>query len=156
MAHFICFLCSIFNNTGLRESLHSVLIHMGLYDPLGVATADHLPPSPRVPYSLLLSHQSFTTSMNLLYSLPRFLLICSTIFKILCLIQSLSLLCTCSDHLNLACPTLSTELFYSFLIFSILVTMIEIHSTPNSATPVCFSSLSVPQSPDQNNFLLNF
>lgn len=34
--------------------------------------------------------------------------------------------------------------------------MIEIHSTPNSATPVCGTDREEKQSPDQNNlFLLN-
>lgn len=58
--------------------------------PLGVTTADHLPP-----YHLCMS--SFMTSTNLL----------SSFFNILCPVFALLHLCTCPNHLNLASQTLS-------------------------------------------------
>ena len=72
---------------------------------------------------------SFTTSINLLFGLPRFLFPGNSIFSILLPIYPSSFLSTCPYHLSLAsrvfspnCPTCAVPLMYSFLILSILVT----------------------------------
>ncbi|KAF7644357.1 hypothetical protein LDENG_00223490, partial [Lucifuga dentata] len=52
---------------------------------------------------------SFTTSINLLFGLPLGLLPGSSNLSILLPICSLSLLCTCPNHLSLASLTLSPK-----------------------------------------------
>ncbi|KAF7653156.1 hypothetical protein LDENG_00086470, partial [Lucifuga dentata] len=91
---------------------------------------------------------SFTTSINLLFGLPLGLLPGSSNLSILLPICSLSLLCTCPNHLSLASLTLSPKhltcavpLMYSFLILSILVTPKENLSILVSATSSSASCL---------------
>uniref|UniRef100_A0A8C4N0J5 Uncharacterized protein n=1 Tax=Eptatretus burgeri TaxID=7764 RepID=A0A8C4N0J5_EPTBU len=89
-------------------------------------------------------------SMNLFFGLPLLLLPGGSIFNILLPIYSVSLLCTCPNHLNLASltlspnhPTCAVPLIYSFLILSILVTPNENRSIFNSATSSSASCLIV-------------
>lgn len=94
--------------------------------PLGVVKVDHLPSSHPILTSFSITSTlcmpSFTISMNLLWGLPLFLLVCSSIFGILCPVYRLSLLCTCSNCLSsaalifsLVCSTWAVPLIYSFL-----------------------------------------
>ena len=76
---------------------------------------------------------SFISSINLLFGLPLDLLSGSSNLIILLLIYSLSLLCTCPNHLSLtfspkhlACVV---SLMYLFLILSILITHIINHTS---------------------------
>ncbi|KAF7650345.1 hypothetical protein LDENG_00127500, partial [Lucifuga dentata] len=97
---------------------------------------------------------SFTTSINLLFGLPLGLLPGSSNLSILLPICSLSLLCTCPNHLSLASLTLSPKhltcavpLMYSFLILSIFVTPKEnlsiLVSTTSSSASCLFLSATV-------------
>ena len=72
---------------------------------------------------------SFTTSINILFGLPRFLFPGNSILSILLPIYPSSFLSTCPYHLSLASrvfspnrPTCAVPLMYSLLILSILVT----------------------------------
>ncbi|KAF7645082.1 hypothetical protein LDENG_00210390 [Lucifuga dentata] len=98
---------------------------------------------------------SFTTSINLLFGLPLGLLPGSSNLSILLPICSLSLLCTCPNHLSLASLTLSPKhltcavpLMYSFLILSILVTPKENLSILVSATSSSASCLFLSANAD--------
>ena len=93
---------------------------------------------------------SFTTSINLLFGLPRFLFPGNSIFSILLPIYPSSFLSTCPYHLSLASrvfspnrPTCAVPLMYSFLILSILVTPNENRNIFNSATSISASCLFV-------------
>ena len=84
---------------------------------------------------------SLTTSINLLFDLPRFLSPGSSILSILLPIYPSSFLRTLPYHLSLASrvfsptrPTYAVPLMYSFLILSILVTPNDNRSIMNSAT----------------------
>ena len=91
---------------------------------------------------------SFTTSINLLFGLPRFLFPGNSILSILLPIYPSSFLRRCPYHLSLASrvfspnfPTCAVPLMYSFLILSILVTPNENCNFFNSATSISASCL---------------
>ena len=93
---------------------------------------------------------SFTTSINLLFGLPRFLFPGNSILSILLPIYPSSFLRRCPYHLSLASrvfslnfPTCAVPLMYSFLILSILVTPNENRNIFNSATSISASCLFV-------------
>ena len=86
---------------------------------------------------------SFTTSINLLFGLPRFLFPGNSILSILLPIYPSSFLRRCPYHLSLASrvfspnfPTCAVPLMYSFLILSILATPNENRNIFNSAISV--------------------
>ena len=94
---------------------------------------------------------SFTTSINLIFCLPRFIFPGSSILSILLPISS-SFLRTYPYHLSLtlACrvfspnrPACAVPLMYSFLILSILVTPNENRNIFNSATAISASCIFV-------------
>ena len=93
---------------------------------------------------------SFTTSINLLFGLHRFLFPGNSILSILLPIYPSSFLRRCPYHLGLASrvfspnfPTCAVTLMYSFLILSILVTPNENRNIFNSATSISASCLFV-------------
>ena len=93
---------------------------------------------------------SFTTSINLLFGLSRFLFPGNSILSILLPIYPSSFLRRCPYHLSLASrffsqnfPTSAVPLMYSFLILSIRVTPNENHNIFNSATSISASCLFV-------------
>ena len=93
---------------------------------------------------------SFTTSINLLIGLPRFLFPGNSILSILLPIYPSSFLRRCPYHLSLASrvfsqnfPTCAVPLMYSFLILSIRVTPNANHNIFNSATSISASCLFV-------------
>ena len=95
---------------------------------------------------------SFTTSINLLFGLPRFLFPGNSILIILLpiLLYPSSFLRRCPYHISLASrvfspnfPTCAVPLMYSFLILSILVTPNENRNIFNSATSISASCLFV-------------
>ena len=93
---------------------------------------------------------SFTTSINLLFGLPRFLFPGNSILSILLPIYPSSFLLRCPYHLSLASrvfsqnfPTCAVPLMYSFLILSIRVTPNANHNIFNSATSISASCLFV-------------
>ena len=101
-------------------------------------------------FTLTSAMSSFTTSINLLFGLPRFLFPGNSIFSILLPIYPSSFLSTCPYHLSLASrvfspnrPTCAVPLMYSFLILSILVTPNENRNIFNSATSISASCLFV-------------
>ena len=106
---------------------------------------------------------SFTTSINLLFGLPRFLFPGNSILSILPPIYPSSFLRRCPYHLSLASrvfspnfPTCAVPLMYSFLILSILVTPNEIATSstlPPPSPPLVFSS--VPLSTIRTTFLVS-
>ena len=93
---------------------------------------------------------SFTTSINLLFGLSRFLFPGSSILSILLPIYPSSFLRRCPYHLSLASrvfsqifPTCAVRLMHSFLILSIRVTPNANHNIFNSATSISASCLFV-------------
>ena len=115
---------------------------------------------------------SFTTSINLLFGLPRFLFPSNSILSILLPIYPSSFLSTCPYHLSLASrvfspnrPTCAVPLMYSFLILSILVhscpflslrvlmKIVTSSTLPPPSPPPVFSS--VPPSPTRTTLLVS-
>ena len=93
---------------------------------------------------------SFTTSINLLFGIPRFLFPCNSILSIILPIYTSSFLRRCPYHLSLASrvfspnfPTCATPLMYSFLLLSILATPDGNSNIFNSATSISASCLFV-------------
>ena len=93
---------------------------------------------------------SFTTSINLLFGLPRFLFPGNSILSTLLPAYPSPFLSTCPYHLSLASrvfspnrPTCAVPLMYSFLILSILVTPNENRNIFNFATSISVSCLFV-------------
>ena len=89
---------------------------------------------------------SFTTSINLLFGLPRFLFPGNSILSIHLPIYLSYFLRRCQYHLSLASrvfspnfPTCAVHLMYSFLILSILVTPNENRNIFNSAISISAS-----------------
>ena len=93
---------------------------------------------------------SFTTPINLLFGLPRFVFPGNSILSIILPIYPSSFLSTCPHHLSPASrvfsparPTCAVPLMYSFLILSILVIPNESRNVFNSATSISASCLFV-------------
>ena len=93
---------------------------------------------------------SFTTSIHLLFGLPRFRFPGNSILSIRLPIYPSSFLSTCPYHLSLASrvfspnrPTCAVPLTYSFVILSIPVTPNENRNIFNSATSISASCLFV-------------
>ena len=106
---------------------------------------------------------SFTTSINLLLDLPRFLFHGNSILSILLPIYPSSFLRTCPYHLSLASrvfspnrPTCAVPLMYSFLILpflSLLMKIVTSSTLPPPSPPPVFSS--VPPSPTRTMLLVS-
>lgn len=118
---------ALVSKRSIQETIFFLVIRLL---PLGVATADHLPPTRPITRLLFRDNNhfmsSFTTSTNMLCGLPIFLQHSSSVFNILCPIYLVSLLCTCSNHLSHVSLALSPNcsrkdehgcLFFLFLFF---------------------------------------